>query len=218
MLFGGWGFIVADQGSGARLGHALLQECLLVSDGIRPGSDLTSDVLSEFGHEPSRLVAFARYATPGDFGRYSPKIFAAAQFQRPDRPQAPGGRRRRDRRDAGCGGSRRRRDDLLCSAACRRSIRHGCPKPTRARLVEARADALSGAVSPRGRPLRPRRWRMTDVASFLSARRPAGGGTGPALSQAAAGARRRDPVGPAQRAATRCRRSATWPNMPPSAA
>jgi glucosamine kinase len=81
--FGGWGFVVADQGSGARLGHALLQECLLVSDGVRPGSDLTADVLKEFGDEPSRIVAFARYAAPSDFGRYSPKVFAAANSNDP---------------------------------------------------------------------------------------------------------------------------------------
>lgn len=77
--FGGWGFVVADQGSGARLGQALLQECLLVSDTVRPGSDLTSGILAEFGGEPSRIVAFARYATPSDFGRYAPRIFAAAE-------------------------------------------------------------------------------------------------------------------------------------------
>ncbi len=81
--FGGWGFVVADQGSGARLGRALLEECLLVSDGVRAGSSLTDDVLAEFGGEPARLVAFARYAAPSDFGRYSPRIFAAANANDP---------------------------------------------------------------------------------------------------------------------------------------
>jgi glucosamine kinase len=76
--FGGWGFILADQGSGAWLGHALLQECLMVADGIHPGSDLVAEVLREFGNDPSAIVAFARYATPSDFGRYSPRVFAAA--------------------------------------------------------------------------------------------------------------------------------------------
>lgn len=75
---GGWGFVVGDLGSGARLGHALLQECLLVHDGIHPGSDLIQSTLAEFGNDPARLVAFAHAARPGDFGRYAPGIFGAA--------------------------------------------------------------------------------------------------------------------------------------------
>ena len=144
--FGGWGFIVADQGSGARLGHALLQECLLVSDGIRPGSDLTSDVLADFGHEPSRLVAFARYAAPSDFGRYSPKIFAAANSNDPVglRILKEGAAAIDETLDAvvRAGGER------ICLLG---GLSPHYPKwlaeKHRARLVEARADALSGAVS-----------------------------------------------------------------------
>ena len=34
---GGWGFLVGDQGSGARIGRDLLEETLLAHDGIRPG-------------------------------------------------------------------------------------------------------------------------------------------------------------------------------------
>jgi glucosamine kinase len=144
--FGGWGFIVADQGSGARLGHALLQECLLVADGIRRGSGLTDDVLAEFGHEPSRLVAFARYATPSDFGRYSPRIFAAANSNDPvgvsllragaaavDETLAA---------VASAGGER------ICLLG---GLSPHYPKwlsdENRGRLVGAKADALSGAVS-----------------------------------------------------------------------
>lgn len=144
--FGGWGFVVADQGSGARLGHALLQECLLVSDGIRPGSDLTADVLAEFGHEPSRLVAFARYAAPSDFGRYSPKIFAAANSNDP-----VGLRLLREGAAA---------IDETLDAVARAGGEKVCllgglsphyPKwlsdANRARLVRPRADALTGAVA-----------------------------------------------------------------------
>ena len=143
--FGGWGFVVADQGSGAWLGHGLLQECLLVSDGVRPGSDLTSDVLAEFGDEPSRIVAFARYATPSDFGRYAPKIFAAANSN-----DAVGVRLLKEGAAA--------IDETLDAV-----IRTGCgsicllgglaphypgwlSEAHRSRLVAPRADALHGAV------------------------------------------------------------------------
>jgi glucosamine kinase len=144
--FGGWGFIVADQGSGARLGHALLQECLLVSDGIRPGSDLTSDVLADFGHEPSRLVAFARYAAPSDFGRYSPKIFAAANANDPVglRILKQGAAAIDETLDAVV----RAGGESICLLG---GLSPHYPKwlaeKHQARLVEARADALSGAVS-----------------------------------------------------------------------
>jgi glucosamine kinase len=144
--FGGWGFIVADQGSGARLGHALLQECLLVADGIRAGSGLTQEVLAEFDHEPSRLVAFARYATPSEFGRYSPRIFAAANSN-----DAVGLKLLREGAAA---------VDETLSAVARAGAERICllgglsphyPKwlsdENRGRLVGARADALSGAVS-----------------------------------------------------------------------
>lgn len=144
--FGGWGFIVADQGSGARLGHALLQECLLVADGIRAGSGLTQEVLAEFDHEPSRLVAFARYATPSEFGRYSPRIFAAANSN-----DAVGLKLLREGAAA---------VDETLSAVARAGAERICllgglsphyPRwlsdENRGRLVGARADALSGAVS-----------------------------------------------------------------------
>jgi len=75
---GGWGFPLSDLGSGARLGQSLLQECLLVHDGIHPRSRLTTDVLDEFSNNPDNLVEFAWTAKPGDFGKYAPRIFQYA--------------------------------------------------------------------------------------------------------------------------------------------
>ncbi|MBX9456532.1 MAG: N-acetylglucosamine kinase [Rhizobium sp.] len=144
--FGGWGFAVADQGSGARLGQALLQECLLVSDGVRPGSQLTADVLSEFGDEPSRIVAFARYATPSDFGRYSPQVFAAASSNDPIGVRIL---------EAGAAAIGETLDAVIRAGGQSICLLGGLsphyPKwltdSHRARLVPARADALSGAIA-----------------------------------------------------------------------
>ena len=144
--FGGWGFAVADQGSGARLGQALLQECLLVSDGVRPGSSLTADVLKEFGDEPSRIVAFARYAAPADFGRYSPKIFAAANSNDPIgvRILQAGAASIDETLDAVV----RAGGDAICLLG---GLSPFYPpwlsEAHRSRLVKARSDALSGAVA-----------------------------------------------------------------------
>lgn len=80
---GGWGFPLSDLGSGARLGQSLLQECLLVHDGIHPGSPLTTAILNEFGNKPDNLVEFAWTAKPGDFGKYAPRIFQYARESDP---------------------------------------------------------------------------------------------------------------------------------------
>ncbi|WFU92005.1 N-acetylglucosamine kinase (plasmid) [Rhizobium sp. CC1099] len=76
---GGWGFTIGDLGSGARIGHALLQETLLVHDGIHAPSPLTSSVLAEFHNDPREIVEFARLAKPGDFGRFAPRVFEHAE-------------------------------------------------------------------------------------------------------------------------------------------
>ncbi|MBB3918034.1 MULTISPECIES: N-acetylglucosamine kinase [Rhizobium] len=72
---GGWGFTVGDLGSGARIGHALLQETLLAYDGIHDMSAMTASVLAEFKNDPRNIVEFARQAKPGAFGRYAPRVF-----------------------------------------------------------------------------------------------------------------------------------------------
>lgn len=75
---GGWGFPLSDLGSGVRLGQSLLQESLLVHDGIHPRTRLTTDLLNEFDNNPDNLVEFAWTAKPGDFGKYAPRIFQYA--------------------------------------------------------------------------------------------------------------------------------------------
>ncbi len=72
---GGWGFIVGDQASGARLGRDLLERSLLAYDKVRPGSALTGRIMAEFGNDPEKLVEFAHVSKPKDFARYAPVIF-----------------------------------------------------------------------------------------------------------------------------------------------
>lgn len=143
---GGWGFRVGDLGAGARLGQALLQECLLVYDGIHRGTSLTKTTLESFGGNPTKITAFAHKATPGDFGRYAPQIFEAAKEgdaiavsilrraasyvdEALDVALATG-----ENRICLLGGLARFYPDWLAG-------RH------QVRLVEAKGDALSGAVS-----------------------------------------------------------------------
>lgn len=75
---GGWGSVVGDQASGARLGRDLLEFSLLGHDSVRPATPITRIVMEQFGDDPQRLVAFAHDARPRDFARYAPLIFEHA--------------------------------------------------------------------------------------------------------------------------------------------
>lgn len=72
---GGWGFLIGDQGSGARIGRDLLEETLLAHDGIVEPTPLTAAVLAIYRNDPSGLVEFTKSAKPGDFGGFAPMVF-----------------------------------------------------------------------------------------------------------------------------------------------
>jgi glucosamine kinase len=72
---GGWGFLIGDQGGGARIGRDLLEETLLAHDGIREASPLTHALLAVFRGQPEDVVEFTTSAKPGDFGGFAPMVF-----------------------------------------------------------------------------------------------------------------------------------------------
>lgn len=76
--FGGWGFFLGDQGSGALIGQDALRRTLLAHDGVIAESRLTADILRAFGNDPGEMLAFAGSAAPGDFARHAPGVFEAA--------------------------------------------------------------------------------------------------------------------------------------------
>lgn len=76
---GGWGFLIGDQGGGARIGRDLLEETLLAHDGIGPASPLTAALLAVFRGEPQDVVEFTTTAKPGDFGGFAPMVFEYAE-------------------------------------------------------------------------------------------------------------------------------------------
>ncbi len=78
-IIGGWGFLLGDQASGARLGRALLEETLLAHDGIVLGSALTEAILARFQEDPREIVVFGKRARPADFGAFAPEVFAYAE-------------------------------------------------------------------------------------------------------------------------------------------
>jgi glucosamine kinase len=76
---GGWGFLVGDDGGGARLGQDLLRRVIHCYDGVHQHSELTRGILSEFKDSPQAIVEFAMQARPNDFGKFAPLIVDAAR-------------------------------------------------------------------------------------------------------------------------------------------
>lgn len=144
---GGWGFTVGDLGGGARIGHALLQEALLAHDGVHARTPLTDVVLDEFKHDPRGIVEFARLSKPGDFGRYAPLVFEHARQGEPQAIAIV---------EAGARSVNESLDAIMALAGAPRLCLLGglaalypqwlCERH-RAILVEAQADALTGAVA-----------------------------------------------------------------------
>jgi len=81
-MIGGWGFVLGDQASGARLGQRLLEWALLAHDGLADPSPLLAAVVAEAGG-PDGLVATMRHAVPADFARLAPRLVAAAASRDP---------------------------------------------------------------------------------------------------------------------------------------
>lgn len=76
---GGWGLTVSDHASGARLGRSLLELSLLAHEQIRPHSALSQKTMAQFENDPQEIVTFVQSASPADFGRFAPEIFAFAK-------------------------------------------------------------------------------------------------------------------------------------------
>lgn len=77
-VIGGWGYLLGDQGSGARLGRALCEAALLSHDGLLPRSDLLVAVIDEAGG-PEALVEWGATATPAEFAARVPALLDAAE-------------------------------------------------------------------------------------------------------------------------------------------
>lgn len=78
---GGWGFVIGDQASGARLGRDLLERAVLAHDKVTAGSALTASIMAEYGNDPERIVEFAHASKPKDFARYAPIVFEYAGME-----------------------------------------------------------------------------------------------------------------------------------------
>ncbi|MBT9246852.1 ATPase [Gemmobacter fulvus] len=75
--YGGRGFVLGDEGSGAVLGRALLAEALRAADGFTEMTPLLRDVLDEMGGMEA-VISFSFRARPAEFAGLAPRIVAGA--------------------------------------------------------------------------------------------------------------------------------------------
>jgi glucosamine kinase len=75
---GGRGFIMGDDGSGARLGLDALRYALRAHDGLAPHSKLTQELMALFQDDPVAVIEWGRTARSSDFGTYAPLVFKSA--------------------------------------------------------------------------------------------------------------------------------------------
>lgn len=73
---GGWGLVLGDEGSGARLGRSLLAAALGAVDGFRPMTPFLRQTLDDHGG-PEGVIAFSLSARPVDFAVLAPGILAS---------------------------------------------------------------------------------------------------------------------------------------------
>ena len=77
-IVGGRGFLLGDDGSGARIGADAVRAALRAFDGLEPMSGLSRALLAKFSADPLRMMSWAQIAKPGDYGAFAPQVFAAA--------------------------------------------------------------------------------------------------------------------------------------------
>ena len=85
LSFGGWGFLLSDQGSGAALGRAGLRRALLGHDQVLPQSPMGSWIMAQFGQSPETMAIWAEKASASDYASFAARIY---DFAREDDPVA----------------------------------------------------------------------------------------------------------------------------------
>ena len=138
---GGWGYQLGDEAGGAWLGRALLSRTLHAHDGLVPHSALTQALLARF-EAPDNIVAFAQNAVPGDIAPLAREVAEAGTDSAAEAILSEATRLVVSRLDS-LGG-----DGPLCLIGGLAHIyANRLPDRYKRRLVPARGDALSGALS-----------------------------------------------------------------------
>ena len=80
---GGRGFLLGDDGSGARIGLDAWRRALRAHDGLEPHTPLTRALMAEHRDDPAAVIRWGLKARSVDYGTYAPAVFAAAALGDP---------------------------------------------------------------------------------------------------------------------------------------
>jgi len=78
LRFGGYGFPISDEGSGADIGLQAIRLALLAADERGEISPLLTEVLGAFDHDPTQAVAWSEQATATDYATFAPMVLRHA--------------------------------------------------------------------------------------------------------------------------------------------
>lgn len=78
-IVGGREFPISDQGSGAAMGLHLIQQLVLIHDGIRPATALSDAIFAYFADDIDQVVSWSKNALPRDYGQFCPQVFLFAE-------------------------------------------------------------------------------------------------------------------------------------------
>lgn len=78
IVVGGRGFVLGDDGSGARIGLDAWRRALRAHDGLEPHTPFTRSLMARFGDDPAAVIRWGLAARSADYGAEAPACFAAA--------------------------------------------------------------------------------------------------------------------------------------------
>ncbi len=76
--YGGYGFPISDEGSGAAIGLQVIQLALRAADRRGDRSPLLDEVLAAFDHDPYQAVAWSEQASATDYAAFAPIVLRHA--------------------------------------------------------------------------------------------------------------------------------------------
>lgn len=79
LSLGGRGFLVSDEGSGARIGADALRHALLASEGLADETKFTQKLMARFDNNPTAVTLWAKTAIPADYAALAPIVLGFAE-------------------------------------------------------------------------------------------------------------------------------------------
>ena len=142
---GGWGFRLSDHASGAWVGKRAIQAALQSFDGVLPPSSLAEAIMADFNHSPEQAVIWAETARPVDYGKITPKVVGQAEAGDALAVSLMGEAAHQAElliRAVEAKGVR----EIACLGGFYKYLKSWLPDELAPLLVEAKGDALDGAI------------------------------------------------------------------------